>query len=52
MTDAQQSAVLDWMTQITHGLVELNPGNAVPLLESLSEVKKEFGIVESVGEPT
>lgn len=50
ITNEQRDAVLDWMTQVTHAIAELRPGNAVALLDSLSQVKTEFGIEQSIGE--
>lgn len=53
MSPEQISALLDWSTQVTHALVELPISNTAKLnmLDSVRELKLEFGEQESVGEP-
>lgn len=51
MTREQQSAFLDWQTQVTHALVELEISHTAKLnlLDSLRDVKCEFGVEDCAG---
>ena len=54
MTEAQINAIIDLLSRTTHALVRSNHvshAEKVEMLDSLSTVKREFGVVEMVGEP-
>lgn len=55
MTTEQEKALVKHLENLTHNLVhvrDLGHDDKVGLLDSLCDVKRAFGIVEPVAEPT
>lgn len=55
MTKEQEASLIKHLENLTHDLVhvrDLGHDDKVGLLDSLCEVKRQFGIVEPVAEPS
>lgn len=55
MTKEQEAVLVKHLENLTHNLVhvrDLGHDDKVGLLDSLCDVKRAFGIVETVAEPT